>query len=113
MCIEGLCKSVTKKDNFNDAVHELELRGVPKQITVAMDVVRLTGNEVLHAGQLYGQDDAATVATLFRLANLIVQWAITDQNSLQELVMSIGPERFAAIDETRKKKEATAFQKAP
>ncbi|MER9373658.1 DUF4145 domain-containing protein [Mesorhizobium sp. M0491] len=108
MCIEGLCKFVTQKDNFDDAVHELEKQGVPKQITVAMDVVRMTGNEVLHAARLYGSDDPGTVAILFRLANSIVQWAITEQKQLQELVTQIGPERFAKNEAARLRKAEKA-----
>lgn len=103
MCIEGLCKKVAGKPKFEDAIVELEQQGIPKAITVAMDVVRLTGNEALHGGTLYGSDDAKTVATLFRLAGLIVSWAITEKNELQELISSIGPEKFAAIEERRKK----------
>ncbi|BCG81421.1 DUF4145 domain-containing protein [Mesorhizobium sp. 113-3-3] len=95
MCIEGLCKFAAQKDNFNDAVYELEKQGVPTQITVAMDVVRMTGNEALHASRLYGTDDATTVSILFRLANSIVQWAITDKKQLEGLVAEIGSERFA------------------
>lgn len=103
MCIEGLCKKVADKPKFEDAILELEQQGIPKPITVAMDVVRLTGNEALHGGTLYGSDDAKTVATLFRLASLIVSWAITEKKELQELVSSIGPEKFARIEKQRQK----------
>ncbi|WP_292634480.1 DUF4145 domain-containing protein [Mesorhizobium sp.] len=113
MCIEGLCKFVAHKDTFNDAVYELEKQGVPKQIAVAMDVVRMTGNEALHASRLYGADDATTVAILFRLANSIVQWAITDKKQLQELVAEIGPERFAKNDAARQRNAAKAAREKP
>ncbi|ESZ51000.1 DUF4145 domain-containing protein [Mesorhizobium sp. RSR565B] len=103
MCIEGLCKTVAGKDTFEDAIVELERQGIPTPVTVAMDVVRLTGNEALHGGRLYGSDDAKTVSTLFRLASLIVSWAITERKELQELVLNIGPEKFAAIEERRRK----------
>jgi Domain of unknown function (DUF4145) len=54
MCIEGLCKKITGKAKFDAAIGELERQGIPEEIAIAMDVVRLSGNEVLHAGQLYG-----------------------------------------------------------
>ncbi|MER9555996.1 DUF4145 domain-containing protein [Mesorhizobium sp. M0323] len=111
MCVEGLCKKVADKDKFEDAIIELEQQGIPKPITVAMDVVRMTGNEVLHSGALYGSDDAKTVATLFRLANLIVTWAITEKKELQELVSSIGLEKFERIEEQRQKAAAKAALK--
>lgn len=111
MCIEGLCKKVADKEKFEDAIAELERQGIPKPITVAMDVVRMTGNEVLHSGTLYGSDDAKTVATLFRLASLIVTWAITEKKELQELISSIGPEKFARIEEQRQKAAAKGVPK--
>ena len=101
MCIESLCKEVTGKRKFDDAIRELERQGIPKEIATAMDVVRLTGNEVLHAGQLYGSDDAKTVARPFRLASLIVNWAITEKRELQELVAAIPKDRLERIEQQR------------
>ncbi|MER8406979.1 DUF4145 domain-containing protein [Mesorhizobium sp. M1307] len=112
MCIEGLCKSVTGEAKFEDAIAELEQQGIPTPITLAMDVVRLTGNEVLHAGKLYGSDDAKTVAILFRLARLIVNWAITEKRDLQELVATIPPEKLARIEERRNKAAAKGAPKS-
>jgi len=94
MCIEGLCKTVTGKSKFDAAIKALEQQGIPDEIAAAMDVVRLTGNEALHAGQLYGADDAKTVAILFRLATLIVKWAITERRELRELIESIPKEKL-------------------
>lgn len=70
-----------------------------------MDVVRLTGNSALHAGVLYGSDDAKTVAILFRLARTVVGWAITEKRELEELYQSIPAEKREHI---QKRREANA-----
>lgn len=112
MCIEGLCKTITGKDDFYAAVTELEEQGIPDEIVVAMDVVRLTGNEALHAGKLYGSDDEKTVGILFRLAGLIVNWAITERTALKDLIDKIPPGKLEKIKERREKAAEKAAQKA-
>jgi hypothetical protein len=93
MCIEGLCKEVAGKPKFDAAIAELVRRGIPVEIQLAMDVVRANGNEVMQAGRRYGDDDHATVSILFRLANSIVTWAITEKNQLRELYEKIPQEK--------------------
>ncbi|WP_213565259.1 DUF4145 domain-containing protein [Microvirga sp. 3-52] len=105
MCVEGLIKKVTEKDSFDKAITALQARGLPSQIQLALDVIRQNGNEVLHAGQLYGEDDEATVAMLFKLVNSVVTWSITEQRQLQELYEQI-PEAKRKHLEDRRAKDA-------
>jgi hypothetical protein len=113
MCVEGLCKTITGKDKFESAIEVLEQQGIPDEIIIAMDVVRLTGNEALHAGKLYGSDDGKTVAILFRLASLIVNWAITEKAALKDLIDKIPPEKLEHIKERRQKAAAKAALRTP
>lgn len=101
MCIEGLCKEISGKPKFDAAMDELARRGIPEEIETAMDVIRMNGNEVMHAGRLYGQDDAGTVSMLFRLANVIVTWAITDRKMLQSLYTDIPADKREAVAKRR------------
>lgn len=106
MCVENLCKHLSAKSKFDDAMDALAKQGLPAEIQIAMDVVRLNGNEVLHAGQLYGNDDNATVSMLFRLVNLIVTWAITEKRELAALYEQIPPEKRAKLEERRKQSKS-------
>ncbi len=101
MCVENLCKKLTGKKKFDAAMAELERQGIPSKISMAMDVVRSNGNEVLHAGRLYGEDDDANVATLFGLVASIVNWAITEKNQLAELYLQIPQDKRKHIEERR------------
>lgn len=103
MCIEGLCKKITGAETFDKAIATLQQQHIPPEIQLAMDVIRQNGNEVLHAGQLYGDDDASTVAMLFRLVNTVVTWAITEKRELQELYNQIPEAKRKHLEERRKK----------
>ena len=105
MCIEGLCKKITGVNSFDKAVAALQEQRIPVEIQLAMDVIRQNGNEVLHAGQLYGEDDAATVGMLFKLANAVVAWAITERRELRDLYNQI-PEAKRKHLEERRQREA-------
>jgi Domain of unknown function (DUF4145) len=103
MCVEGLCKTISGKDRFEDAIDELQKKGLPPEIQLAMDVIRQSGNEVMHAGRLYGEDDQQTVSILFRLANSIVTWAITEKRQMLELYEQIPEEKRKALEQRRAK----------
>lgn len=107
MCVEALCKEISGKSKFDAAMNELARRGIPEEIEAAMDVIRWNGNEVMHAGRLYGQDDAGTVSMLFRLANGIVTWAITDQKRLQALYNEIPADKREAVAKRRAEARAS------
>ncbi len=76
----------------------------------ACDVLRVTGNNMLHPGQISGsEDDTQEVAErLFQLVNLIIEQAITDLALVERLYADLPPEKRAAI-ETRDRR-ATAEQ---
>lgn len=101
MCIEGLCKKLSGAGTFEKAVEWLDEAGCPREIQLALDIIRQNGNEVMHAGQLYGNDDNATVAVLFRLANSVVSWAITEKRQLEDLYNQIPEDKRKALEARR------------
>ena len=101
MCVEGLCKSITGEGRFENAIEALQKQGLPEEIQMAMDVIRLNGNQVMHAGQLYGEDDQHTVSMLFRLANSIVAWAITEKRQLRALYEQLPEEKRKHLEQKR------------
>jgi hypothetical protein len=62
--------------NINDDIAALVAEGLPKRIQQALDVVRITGNNAVHPGQL-DTDDVAVAHQLFPLVNLIVEYQIS------------------------------------
>ena len=73
---------------FNKAIGELAKKGLPQEIIQMFDIVRITGNDAVHAaGQidLEGKDTENIVYQLFSITNEIVERMIAT------------PERIAAI----------------
>lgn len=70
--------------NINDDIAALVVEGLPKRIQQALDVVRVTGNNAVHPGQL-DADDVALAQQLFPLVNLIVEYQISMPAQLDAL----------------------------
>lgn len=66
-----------KGDNLNDNIRSLVETGLRPEIQMALDSVRVIGNEAVHPGVLDLKDDEDTALAMFGLINLIVEHAIT------------------------------------
>ena len=74
--VQVLCKELGEKGkNINEDVASLVSKGLPTIVQQSLDVVRVTGNEAVHPGQI-DTDDPAVVAQLFELLNIIVEYMI-------------------------------------
>jgi Domain of unknown function (DUF4145) len=74
----------------------------------ACDVLRVTGNQMLHPGQIDAADANAEIAArLFLLVNLIVEQAITEPALVAGLHASLPDTKLSAI-ETRDRRAAAA-----
>jgi len=76
LAVQVLCRELGEKGkNINDDVAALVAKGLPTIVQQSLDVVRVTGNEAVHPGQI-DTDDPAVVARLFDLVNIIVEYMI-------------------------------------
>jgi hypothetical protein len=74
--VQLLCKELGEKgENINDDIKKLVAKGLPKLVQESLDIVRLTGNDAVHPGQI-DTDDADVVLQLFNLTNVIVEYMI-------------------------------------
>lgn len=76
LAIQKLCVHLggTGK-NINKDIGKLVVAGLPAQVQEALDVVRVTGNNSVHPGQI-DADDVGIAANLFPLVNVIVEYMI-------------------------------------
>ena len=72
----------------------------------ALDIVRVTGNNAVHPGEMNVQDDQKTAGKLFSLVNLITDVMITQPRQISALYASL-PEGARAAVERRDKVVAT------
>lgn len=76
LSIQVLCKELGEDGkNINNDIGSLVKKGLPVIVQQSLDIVRLTGNEAVHPGQI-DTDDYETVGQLFDLTNVIVEYMI-------------------------------------
>jgi hypothetical protein len=76
LSIQLLCKELGESGkNINNDISSLVKKGLPELVQQSLDIVRVTGNEAVHPGQI-DTDDIETVAKLFELVNIIIEYMI-------------------------------------
>lgn len=103
LCIQKLCKHLGQPGkNINDDIAALVREGLDKRVQMALDAVRVIGNNAVHPGNMDIKDDRATAESLFRLLNLIVERTITEPKHVDEIYASLPAGARAAIEKRDK-----------
>ncbi|KFD18322.1 uncharacterized DUF4145 family protein [Tatumella ptyseos ATCC 33301] len=85
LAIEKLCNHLGGTGNkINDKIGSLVKKGLPVMVQQSLDVVRVTGNNAVHPGQI-DTDSQENVSSLFGLINIIVEVMITNPKLIQSL----------------------------
>ncbi|MBA8794922.1 hypothetical protein FHX74_002550 [Friedmanniella endophytica] len=84
---------------LNDAIGELLSSGrITPRVQQACDVLRVTGNDALHPGQIDEAEEAADATALFSLVNLIVEQAITEPKTVAAMYAALPATKREAIE---------------
>ena len=98
LSIQKLCKHLNEKgENINDDIGSLVEKGLPVRIQQALDIVRVTGNNAVHPGEMQLQEDRETVSSLFELVNMIVENQISQPKAVDNLYGKLPPNAVEAI----------------
>jgi hypothetical protein len=90
LAIQKLCKHLGEKGKrIDDDIGSLVAKGLPAKIQQALDVVRVVGNNAVHPGELYIDDNPEIVTSLFRLVNMIAERMISEPAEIQSLYNSL------------------------
>jgi hypothetical protein len=90
LAIQKLCKHLGESgENINADIGALVKKGLPVQIQQALDVVRVTGNNAVHPGELRIDDKPEIVSALFGLVNLIVDNRIAEPKRINALYAAL------------------------
>ncbi len=100
LCIQKLCKQLgyAGKD-LNAEIGEMVRKGLAPQVQMALDTVRVVGNESVHPGSMDLRDDRETATKLFTLINRIAYDMITHPKELEGLYSSLPLTKLAGIAE--------------
>lgn len=92
LAMEKLTQDLTGKEDEDlySLIGELLEEGrIDGRIQKALDSVRVTGNDYVHAGEIYDDDDVETALRLFDLVNVIVEMTLTRERLIEETYSEI------------------------
>jgi hypothetical protein len=101
--IQVLCKELGEDGkNINNDIANLVRKGLPEIVQQSLDILRVTGNDAVHPGQI-DTDNPEMVKQLFDLINIIVEYMIALPNKVSGLYSSLPTEKVDAIKDRDKK----------
>lgn len=99
LAIQKLCKELGQPGkDINKDIGEIVKLGLPIQIQQALDIVRVTGNNAVHPGQMQLSERKEDVFALFGLINLIVDNRISQPKKIANLYGTLPTGALEAID---------------
>jgi hypothetical protein len=99
LAVQKLCVDLGEKgDNINADIKSLVEKGLPAEVQVALDSLRVIGNEAVHPGELDLTDDIETATGLFNLLNFVVQDRIAAPKERQAMFAKLPQKAVAAIN---------------
>ncbi|MCK0713381.1 DUF4145 domain-containing protein [Chromohalobacter sarecensis] len=98
LSLQKLCIHLGKSNNINRAIGELVQEGLPQQVQMALDSVRIIGNESVHPGEINDDDLEASASQAFELMNFIVQDRITRFSQAKHFYDSLPEAKREAVD---------------
>lgn len=104
LSIQVLCKDLGEVGkNINTDIGNLVKKGLPIIVQQSLDIVRVTGNDAVHPGQI-DTDSAETVGKLFDLVNIIVEYMIALPKRVSGIYSSLPSDKINGIIERDKTK---------
>jgi hypothetical protein len=82
---------------LDDDIALLVAKGLPAHVQMALDAVRVVGNNSVHPGELYVRDDTETARSLFDCVNWIVDAMIHRPRRIAETYAKLPPGAREAV----------------
>jgi hypothetical protein len=98
LCVQKLLISLGGQGKKIDAdIAQLVAKGLPNQVTQALDICRVVGNNAVHPGEIVVNDDPELVGQLFGLINFIVDQTLEREAKLSDLMAKLPSGALSAI----------------
>ena len=102
LAIQILAKELGEEGkNINKDIGSLVKKGLPEIVQKSVDIVRVTGNDAVHPGQI-DTDDPKTVGQLFDLVNIIVEYMIALPNKVSGIYSTLPKDKKDGIEQRDK-----------
>lgn len=96
LALQILLKHLGETGSINDAIKNLVANGLDPKIQQSLDIVRVTGNDAVHPGEIVF-DDTTDVQALFQLINVIAYVLITQSKQIKEMYDNLPKNKRKAI----------------
>lgn len=83
--------------NINKDIGSLVQKGLPVVVQQSLDIVRVTGNDAVHPGQI-DTDNPETVNQLFSLINVIIEYMIELPKKINNIYSSLPEDKVNGIE---------------
>lgn len=84
LALQKLCKQLGEKgDNINADIKNLVKKGLNPQIQKSLDILRITGNNAVHPGEINVEEKPELVLKLFELINFIAEKMISEPKEIE------------------------------
>ncbi|MFT8610951.1 MAG: DUF4145 domain-containing protein [Liquorilactobacillus nagelii] len=93
-------------ETVNKKIANLYKQGIPENLEKIMDIIRITGNDAVHDGNIAvldteGKDNANTVKVLFEFINYLAQEKISMPNKLNQITSNFSEGQKRSIEQRR------------
>lgn len=103
LAIQVLCEELGEDGkNINTDIGNLVSKGLPNIVQQSLDVVRVTGNDAVHPGQI-DTDNVETVGQLFELINVIIEYMIALPKKVSGIYSNLPTNKLEGIDKRDRK----------
>ena len=83
LALQKLCKQLGEKgENINEDIGNLVKKGLSPQIQKSLDILRITGNNAVHPGEINVEENSELVLKLFELINFIAEKMISEPKAI-------------------------------
>ena len=108
LCIQHLCIELGGKGkNLDTDITELVAKGLNPLVQQSLDVVRVVGNNAVHPGEIYIDDQKSTAIELFSLVNIICEQMISQPKKVEALFERLPKEKKDYIKQRNEKAESS------
>lgn len=84
LALQKLCKQLGEKgENINHDIGELVKKGLNPLVQKSLDLLRITGNNAVHPGEINLEEEPEKVLKLFELINFIANKMITEPKEIE------------------------------
>ncbi|WP_291942111.1 DUF4145 domain-containing protein, partial [Cetobacterium sp.] len=102
LALQYLCIELGENGkNINEDIGRLVSRGLSVEVQQVLDILRVTGNNAVHPGQLNLDEDSELVIVMFEYLNIIVEKFYTEPKRIRESYEKLPKGIKKAIEERK------------